>query len=67
MNFPITLQTQKEFELFLKEHKSIILNFYNIDKKITKLKNKLKLKKDKYFEKLEKLETQNRKLQEERL
>lgn len=64
MNFPITLQTQKEFELFLKEHKSIILNFYNIDKKITKLKNKLKLKKDKYSEKLEKLETQNRKLQE---
>ena len=52
MNFPITLQTQKDFESFLKEHKSTILDFYNIDKKITKLKNKLKIKKDKYNEKL---------------
>ena len=64
MNFPITLQTQKDFESFLKEHKSTILDFYNIDKKITKLKNKLKIKKDKYNEKLNKLEEHNKKLQE---
>ncbi len=42
MKFPITLQNKKEFKQFLKKHKLEILSYYHIDKKINKLKNKLK-------------------------
>lgn len=64
MEFPINLNDKKQLNLFLDKHKTYILDYYHINKKIKKLKDKIKLKDEEHDERLNNLLDENNKLKE---
>ena len=64
MEFPIILNDEKQLHQFIKTHKSYILDYLHVNKKLLKYKQKLKDKKLKHQQQQQLLLTENQKLKE---